>query len=426
VLAAAAAAVWMLRSIPATLVAAPREPDPATGAATGASDTSAAAAYTAAGAGSDAGPGATRRRAALAVLSCLHSGAKEWIAVPFIVLFGLMIGNGLTAVLDDPAMRDMRFLYLPMAVYMMFALFVPRLTRLQHLDPLPIGRRVLFAGLALPGLVAFVASFAAGHLAETRGAQAHPMVDYRKSDDGWRVTVPLRVYRMAWDGSVPEIAAPWGESHPADRAALLRGATPAVYSPYSAPPGSTARFVALQISRAARDVYGVTIQPEEIERRYLTTGVDGSAAGLGESLTMETDFHGLRPRSGPVSALLLLLVIAPYMALVAVLFRAHRSSIREWVRQSIVWGALGCAMLVFFALMAAVITHRSEPWVLRALIEIPAFALGRTAAGTVATWLAAALTAAGAYRLAERQFERMEIPVRPSKFTLIGGLCAPD
>jgi hypothetical protein len=44
---------------------------------------------------------------------------------------------------------------------------------------------------------------------------------------------------------------------------------------------------------------------------------------------------------------------------------------------------------------------------------------GQTAAGTLAVWIVACLLLAGAYRIVLSQFLRMEIPTKPSQYTLI-------
>jgi hypothetical protein len=68
---------------------------------------------------------------------------------------------------------------------------------------------------------------------------------------------------------------------------------------------------------------------------------------------------------------------------------------------------------------AVLIAAFARPWLARAAVEMPAFVLGRSALSTVAAWLACAVLVLGAYRLAERQFTRMEIPAKPLKFTLV-------
>jgi hypothetical protein len=177
--------------------------------------------------------------------------------------------------------------------------------------------------------------------------------------------------------------------------------------------------VALQASRAAEKVYGTSIPAAEIERLYLETRPDGTVVGRAGSLPLRAERPDLSPRTGPIAAVLLLLVGVPWMLLVALLLRAHRAGIAEWVRQTVVWGTLGVLLAVWLVEILAVETGLTEPWLIRALVEIPVFNLGETAWGTAVAAIAAALGFLGAYRLAEIQFERMEIPTTPSKYTLV-------
>jgi len=410
---AAVAFVWAWRRVPPAFLLMPREP----------------AARGAEGRTADAGPAgardrtgdlrAARRRVLLTSLRCVTAGAKEMAALPFIALFGFLLANGPAAWLDVSTLRDLRFLYVPMTVYMLFALVGPRLGSLHQVDPLPVPRRLLFAGLVLPSTMIFLAAYGAGVLAVSWLAPRTEMVDFRKYDEGWTLTAPLRVYRVAWDGNAPQVGSPWGESHPADGAALIRGTRPTLFNPYSAPPGSSARFVALQASRAAEAVYGVSIPPEEIERRYLETGPDGAVSGRGESLPLRAERPGLSTRSGPITMVLFLLVGVPWTLLVALLLRAYRAGMREWMRQSIVWGSLGVLLAIWLVETLGMMTGLTEPWLVRAAAEIPTFRLGGTTAGTAAVVGIAALGFLAAYRIAEVQFLRMEIPATPSKYTLI-------
>ncbi|HXH27758.1 MAG TPA: hypothetical protein VNL37_01865, partial [Candidatus Polarisedimenticolia bacterium] len=121
----------------------------------------------------------------------------------------------------------------------------------------------------------------------------------------------------------------------------------------------------------------------------------------------------------PVSGLLLALVVAPYLLAVAALLRAYRAGVGERVRQSIVWGLLGVTLVTWIAVSLGSVVRLTPPWILRALVEIPAYHVGRVPYGPALAWVACLMVIAAAYRVAERQFARMEIPARPCKYTLI-------
>jgi len=275
----------------------------------------------------------------LTIARAVSAGAKELMAVPLVLLFSMMLGGALLA-LESGSIRELRFLYLPMTTYILFALIGPRLCALHYIDALPIPRRSLVAALVLPYFLLMCAGYGVGAIIARDERSRLEYVNFEEGDDGYRVTVPLRVYATAWDGQPPPVDSPWGESHASEALAPFGWSRAAVYSPYSAPPGSSARFVAQQISRAANAVYGASIPPETIERRYLVTRADGSVAVQEQGLTLRRDYPTLKARSGPMFPALVALGAVPWLLLVALLLRAYRSGIGEWVRQTIVWGSL--------------------------------------------------------------------------------------
>jgi hypothetical protein len=401
-------------AVPRAYVAVPRDPERATRRA-GRSD---AEGRSSAAAGA---PGRVPWGTRLAAFRCVTAGAKELIVYALLVAFGLFLGGAFAVSKAAADLRDLQFVYVPLAAYLLFSMMLPRLALLQDLDPLPISRRLLFAGLLLPSALAYAAAWGAGAAVAAHFGDRVEYVDFAKDDSGggWSVSAPLRVHRIAWDGRVPDVTSPWGESHPADRHPLIRGWRPAVWSPFSAPPGSSARFVALQIGRAAEAVYGLSIPPEEIERRWLVTFPDGSVAGRGPSLGLREEHPGAIPRSGPEMPVLLALAMAPWLLLVAALFRAYRSSRPNSSRQAVYWGGLGLLISPLLLLFLAMIAGLARPWLARALLEIPMWSLQGIPGGTAAAWVGGAVLLLAAYRLAEIQFLRAEIPARPVKYSLL-------
>ncbi|MBZ5640062.1 MAG: hypothetical protein LAO51_15045 [Acidobacteriia bacterium] len=411
---AAAAFVRGFRSVPEAFVVVPR--DPADGRSRSAEGPTATDPGEAVGP-----PGRVPWSVRLAAFRCLTSGVKEWIVYSLIVLLGLFLGGALTPWRDDGDLRDLRYVYIPLASYMLFSFVMPRLALLQDLDPLPLSRRALFAGLVLPGAIAFAAAWSAGALVESRFGVRAEFVDFLKDEQTgrWSVTVPLRIHRLAFDGRAPEILSPWGESHPADRQPLLRGGRGVIWSPYSTPPGCSARFVALQISRASEAIYGLPLPIEEVERSWLATLPDGSIVGRAPGLPIRAERPGLSPRSGPAFPVLMTLVVVPWLLLVAALFRAYRSTIPDKARRAIHWGGMGLLILPLPVQLVTTMAHLARPWLVRAFVEIPTWELGRSALGTVAAWVGGGLLLIVAYRVAEIQFLRMEIPANPVPCSLI-------
>ena len=348
----------------------------------------------------------------------VSAGAKELLAFPLILLFGIVLGGGLFA-LESGSMRELRFLYLPMMTYILFALIGPRLGALHYVDALPISRRPLVATFVLPYFILTCAGYGIGAILASDARSRLEFVNFEEGDEGYRVTVPLRVYALALDGRPLPVESPWGESHSPRALTPFGWSRAAAYSPYSAPPGSSARFVALQISRAAEAVYGASISPETIEERYLITREDGSVVPRGEGLTLRKDYPALKSKSGPMFPALVALAAVPWLLLIALLLRAYRAGIREWVRQTIVWGSLAVLLGFVVGKSIAEVFRVMQPWAIRALVEVPVMRLGQTAAGTPAVWIVAGLLLAGAYLVVQSQFLRMEIPTKPSRYTLI-------
>lgn len=415
---AAGAAAVAHRSVPAAFAIVGRAPQERGALAPGADATRVSI-----GAGDEAegrGPGLLRASLRIPVVG-VTGGAKELVGFIFVVLVGLFLGGVTKPWESDAGVEDLRFAYLPLASYLLFTLIVPRLAVLHHFDPLPFSRRRLFLGLTLPVAMAFVASFGVGAFVASRSAARIEYVDFSKSErDGrWSLSVPLRVYQFSWDGRPPTITSPWGESHPAESIPLVRGLPPVVWNPFSAPPGSSAKFVALQVSRAAQVVYGAAIAPEAIESRWLETRADGAVVGRGATLPLRVERPDLAVRSGPVFPVLMALMLAPWLLVVAILLRTFRAGLSDRIRRTVFWGIVGIFVATMLAMVSGIVASIARPWLARALIEIPSWAMRGSAIGIAATWVVSALLTFAAYRVAENQFRRMEIPTKPLCFGLL-------
>jgi len=411
---AGAVGVWLYRSVPPTFALVPLEPS--------------AGGNTVVGDSSDRGSDDARPRMVLplTVLGGVSGGLKEVATVPFAIAFAMVLGGGLAAIDRSGGLRELRFMYIPMMTYMLIAFVGPRLMLLHHLDALPIRRRTICAALLLPYLLLVLVGYAAGAFVGSGAEKRVEYVNMEVAEGDFWVTAPLRVYDVAWDGEPRAIESPWGESHPAKPRKLVGVSRAAAYSPYDAPPGSSKRFVALQISRAAEEVYGVAIPPGEIAERYLVAREDGTIAPSEGRLTLRADYPALRARSGPLFPALLMLAAAPWLLVTAGFFRAYRGGVGEWVRHAIFWGTMGVLLLFWIGLTIATLAGFMRPWVIRGLVEIPVMRLGETTAGTVAVWAVSLVVMVGAYLLAEAQFLRMEIPAKPTKYTLIDRMQGDD
>ncbi len=185
----------------------------------------------------EGGKPATRGVVVKALLRGVSAGPMDWASLSLTAIFGAVIGGGLALLSSDTG--DLRYAYVPLLSYMLYAAIPPRLGRLHHLDALPISRRVLFACLVAPYFAACVAGYGLGARAADRAARRMELVGFPATGEAHSVTVPMWARRIAWDGRPPASISPQGESHVPRAWPLWRGSRAALYSPFSTPPGSS-------------------------------------------------------------------------------------------------------------------------------------------------------------------------------------------
>jgi hypothetical protein len=343
--------------------------------------------------------------------------ATGWIALLFIAGLGFLMSGVLRAWEPD---ADVRLWVATMTVYMLLAFFPPLTFRLPTLDPLPVSRRFLFALLALPAILSLMLGYGGGWLAQKLLGDTTRLVQYRVEMPHYWVSVPYANLEVAWDGEVPELTSPWGESHPASSSPLFRGSTAKLYSPYNTPEEGTAAFEALLLSRAIDAVHGVSIPHEELLDRYFE--VDGDRLlGLNRGgLTLQQDYPDLgRPEGQRQFLFLMAFVLVPWFLLLAIFLRTFRAGLSDRTRQVTFWSLLGLALLLMLGQVAMAVTGLARPDVLRGTIEVTL----RQAADSPLTALATAVTClllmGASYWLAEWQLIKAEIPMTPTKFALL-------
>ena len=355
-------------------------------------------------------------------LGCLSGGAKDVMSFPMIVVIGAVLAGTVLGAVDDPDLEGMRPLYILMATYLLFITLPTRLGRLQVLDPLPISRPVMAAILVLPPFVALAVGYGAGLIGADRLGSQKELVDYRV----WgrhpvpRLTVPGRLLEIAPAGAVPKTESPWGEAHQPLGRPLFRGSHSVLYSPYDAPPGSSLRFVALQISRAAEATYGVVIPPEEIASRYLRQSPEGTVLPVDDGLRLRADFDAVQSRGrGSFTLLLAISIALPVLLLMAFFFRAYRPGFSPHVRQVMVIVFAALFVVTMAGCTALMVLRVINPALVGSLMHILARELDASLVRATLAWVIGLGLLAGAYRLVQLQFERMEIPQRPTRYSLL-------
>ena len=297
-------------------------------------------------------------------------------------------------------------------------LTISPLSTLYRLDPLPISRKLILPVMLIPGLL--VASLTYGIARSARMARAEAdglvqcaTVERRDGSTHCTVYIPWCDFELARDGKAPLISAPWDESHEAWHMTLFKGSSLVLYSPFSVQPESSPRFIAHQLSRAIKAIYGRDIAPEELQRRYLVEGQDGRAALAPGGFSLLRDYPDLQPpRRTPIVPLMIVLIGCPWLLMMAALFRplAHvaHDAARPWLFPLILAPPFAISVLFVAGATADWIDLRA--W--SALCEILARWLGDALpGGSAMVWGLTLLLLAGSYILAQDGFRHVEAPV---------------
>ncbi len=343
--------------------------------------------------------------------------ATGWIALLFVAGFGFLMSGVLRAWQPD---ADVRLWVATMTVYMLLAFFAPLTFRLPTLDPLPVSRRFLFALLVLPAVFALMLGYAGGWLTQRYLGDTNRTVQYRVEMPHCWVSVPYAHLEVAWDGNLPELTSPWGETHAASSSTLFRGGKATLYSPFNTPEESSAAFEALLTSRAIESVHGTSIPHEEIMERYFV--VDGDRlVGLKQGgLTLEEDFPYLgRPAGQHQFLALMALVLIPWFLLLAIFLRTFRANLSDKTRQVTFWSLLGLSLVLMLGQVAMAVSGLARPDVLRGTMEVALRQATSSTPATVTLSIACLALVIVSYLLAQRQLVKAEIPMTPTKFALL-------
>ena len=332
----------------------------------------------------------------------------------WILYFLLLLALG--ALLADVPYRwtgdaDARFANISIIWYMLFVSIAPAMKRLHKVDPLPISRRTLLAHLMIPGVMCLVVAYGASESAFHLWGSTKEEIRFREAESHYYLFVPLEVCELSW-GDPPANTAPWGESHEAWSTQLTRGVPLRVYSPFSTPPGSSIDFVSWQIERAVRAVYGVSIPGDEIKERYLATDEADRVVPRAGRLSIRADRAGLTPRGrGRIFPFAMLLAVVPALLLAAGYFRTFHSDHGQFARVATAVAILGVTLTIHIAVYALGIAGAASLPSWTGVVKILARHTADAVPGGVPVlWVISALLLAGGYRIAERGFERIEVP----------------
>lgn len=333
--------------------------------------------------------------------------ASPLLGFPFVFLMGAMLSGYYRA---WRGAESLRFTMVVLTAYMLMAFTVSPPRRLFTIDAFPVRRRLVFAVVVLPLILALSLGYAIGRTAADARENERELVEFVEIDGGHRVRIPVEYTSIAWDGRPPRIRSPWGESAEPWSTPLLPGSLVALYSPFSVGDAPSIGFVALQLSRAVEAVYDTTIPPKEIRDRLLVVDEQGMVRPRDGELRLLRAFPELRARKrGPIFPVITLASCGLWLLALSVYLRALRAGVSETIKRRLPWiimaVLLGAHLLQYVLLEMGV----GQLWILAGFFEIVvARAAGAVPAGSLLIWAGCGLLLAAIYRLAERQFEGIE------------------
>jgi hypothetical protein len=338
-----------------------------------------------------------------------------WIlGLPFVLLLGLVQGGMFSR---TPDADFARYFNVAITVYLLVAFVGHFLENLHRVDHLPIPRGLLLRWLLLPGIACLLAGGLIGAAVDHARPPGESLV---YENDGSRphagLLVPPDLWRLAWGAPPDSVTAPWGERRPTVSVAVVAGWPLRLWKPYAADPGASARFVAWQVSRAARAVHGVDIAPDLIRERYFVTAADGSVQVREGGLSLVAD--GLvapRGEVGPVLPLLLGATVVPTLLVCALVFWLCGPGATRRRVKTVFWTLMAALMAMHLGGYALLMTRTVRDWVVSGLVTGLAGQLGAAGpAGWFAAWLFVVGTSVLAWRLCARAFARVEaVRARP-------------
>jgi hypothetical protein len=282
--------------------------------------------------------------------------------------------------------------------------------KLYVLDAFPLSRRFIFAAMFIPYVLVLGLGYAGGRIVADRAENDRDVIHYGEVDGHFLLSVPLRYGQIALDGRPPHAVAPWGETHEVWSTPIWSGARPCIYSLFSTPPGSSRDFVAWQISRAVKEVYGVELPWKTIRDRYLTQDDRGRVVPANGEISLAADHPDWRARPyAPVFPVMVLFVCGLWFAAMTTYLRTLRPHYTERQIKSSFWTGMVVLMGLHVSQFALLVSERISHWVLSGTCMIAIRALtDRLPGGWAGVWFICGLAFFGLYRMAELRFSRAE------------------
>jgi len=348
-------------------------------------------------------------RTAHGATTCAKKSFAIWLIVAFLLFLGFWV-SGIDA-REDPSTQ--RFAYPFMIVYVLMAATTMSIGGLGAIDWLPWSRRRLAALVVVPLFFAVAAGYGIGRLVDTLlGPSRSELLCFMANKDTGepQLCVLPNACEISWNGDVPEITTSWGETRIPWSEPVVKGLPVRVYFPYSVPPGSSAEFAGLQISRAAAALFGADIPPGEIRTRYLDAS-DGSLPAL----TLRADYPDLREFGrGAYFPWIMAIVVGLWSLLTAGYVGWLRGGVSQRKRKVMAAVFIAIPMLLWVLDFVLEASGVSEIFVRNAFLGNLVKAASSTPGGVVFLWAGSAMVAWAAYRLFERRFDKAELGTEPA------------
>ncbi len=334
-----------------------------------------------------------------------------WVFSVFIGFFGLILA-------DAPLLSVSRFPEIMrlgngfITIYILFAFSGEFMLRLHRVDALPVSRTALMRYMVAPGLVMLLLSYGGGRLWVESTHPAQERIRFQDAHGKFGPAVSPAFNTVTRRGNTLQVSAPWGETHQTEarHPVTFPGSPLAAQSEFLTEGRTSRRFLAWQMSRAVEMVYGVSIDPDTLDRRYIQEDPETGPMVPRSSLTVAADF-GLRPGpGGPVAPLLLAPIIGGWFLVMGLYFWLLQTtrSIR-WAR-----GAWWAFMAGLFILHLGNILQKLPWWNAfggAVMVFSTARRLGEMGAGaTGAVYVAGLALVWVCWRFCTRMFANVEAP----------------
>lgn len=344
------------------------------------------------------------------IMRVLFKWPANWLLLlPMTFFFGIIMG-GFNPITDSP--DSLRFAHVFISAYILVSASGHFTEKMHLVDHLPVGRKTMLAWLVWPSLVVMVIGYGVGQWQQKRQIEGADVFSFVHEERGYGLRVPPRVFEVVRGPDAPMITAPWGESHESQTAVIWKGLPWLLYKPYSTPEDASLEFVAWQLQRAIKAVYEEDLPYQEILNAGIFFEKDGRVEVGDEGLKLLGRHPQWRPRSsGPVFPWLMGSIFLIYLGSLGLYFRLLRRQVSQVRQRVFFWTMMVVLLALHLGTMGLFMAGITDDWIVSGLIQ---GSIQRWADGwsypTPLAYLILMVAVMGSWRLALRQFRKMEPP----------------